>query len=478
MNKLVWGGVATVVLAAYVGGTVYARSQVPSVYKEISAEAAKKFPMAQLSHKVLSQGLFSSKVEVTVKVGCGTEAKELFKYIDTLTHGPFLGTHGFGKMYVETELALDEKAKADIAKVFGKEKPFAIATKVNFSGSATVNISSPAIKFTDTNKQAQIKWGGLQSEFTIIDVNKGQFDNLKFSMPELTFTEENGTHLSILGVKASGNETGMAGEMPLSKAELSVHSVLFENGSKNLNFYASGFVIDAESTGSAEFMSVSENLGIKTIKVNDRDYGPVNLKLLLNHLHIPSFIALQKDLEKATALACSDPQAYQSGTMAAIQKHGMAMLIKEPELVVDTLKVKFPEGEISLNAKASIPGLTAADADQNVMALAGTALKKLKAEGSVTAAESVLKYFAQMSPMGASYDQTSAAAVKAGLLVRKGDDLTVNAKWEGGQAVINGLSQALVMQKMQEAMMGGAPDEAPVEVSPIVTNPAEELNVE
>lgn len=469
MNKLVWGGVATVVLAAYVGGTVYARSQVPSVYKEISAEAAKKFPMAQLSHKVLSQGLFSSKVEVTVKLGCGTDAKEAFKYIDTLTHGPFLWTHGFGKMYIETELVMDDKSKADIAKVFGKDKPLTIATKVGFSGAATVSVSSPAKNFTDEDKQAQVKWGGLQSELTIIDVKKGQFDNLKFDMPELTVTEENDkSHFSILGAKASATQTGMAGEMALSKAEFSVKTILVENEAKHLNFNASDFTVDAANTASGEFMAISENFGVKSIKVNDRDYGPVSIKLLLNHLHIPSFMALQKDMETAQAMVCSDPVASQAGVMAAIQKHGTTIMTKVPEVVLESVKAKFPEGEVSLSAKASVPGFTEADAGQGLMALAGVAMQKLKAEGNLTAAEGVLKYFAQLSPMGASFDKTSAAAVDAGLLVRKGSDFTINAKWENGAALINGLSQAEVMQKMQTAMMQQAQaDAAPAEEDPV-----------
>lgn len=463
MNKLVWGGVATVVLAAYVGGAVYARSQVPSVYDEISVEAAKKFPMAQLSHKMLSRGLFSSKVEVTVKFGCGADAKEAFKYVDTLTHGPFLWTHGFGKMYIESELVLDEKSKADIAKVFGKDKPFSIATKVAFNGTATVNVSSPAKSFTDEDKQAQVKWGGLTSELTIIDAKKGQFGNLMFDMPELTVTETGDkSHFSILGAKASAKQNGMAGEMALSSAEFSVKSILVENEAKHLNFTANDLTVDAANTASGDFMAVSENFGIKSIKVNDRDYGPVSIKLLLNHLHIPSFVALQKEMEAAQALVCKDPVASQTGVMAALQKHGTTILENVPEVVLESAKAKFPEGEVSLSAKASIPGFSAADAEQGVMALAGVAMQKLKAEGSVTAAEGVLKYFAQLSPMGASFDQTSAAAVEAGLVVRKGSDFTINAKWENGAALINGMSQAEVMQKMQAAMMQAAQAQAPV----------------
>lgn len=447
-------------MVAYAGATAYARSQVPAAYETIRTEAAKKFPMAQLSHTMLSRGLFSSKVEVTVKIGCGADAKESFKYIDTISHGPFLGTHGFGKIYIRSELVLDKEAKAVIAKAFGKEDPYTIGTKIAFDGSATVKISSPARSFVDDEKHAQIKWGGLQSEFTVIDVKKGQVGNLHFDMPELTITKQaDGSSFSMLGTKASMKDKGLAGDMPLGTAGFSVKTVALEHPERQMRFKAQDLSIDASSTAAGDFMEISEDIGVKSIQVNARDYGPVSIKLLLKHLHIPSLLALQKEMEAAQALICKDPEASQAGVMAALQKHGTAILANAPEVVLESAKAKFPEGDVNLTAKASMPGLVAADAEQGVAALTGAAMQKLKAEGRLTAAEAVVKYFAQLSPLGESYDKTSAAALEAGLLVRKGNDLTIEAKWENGAAVINGQSQAEVMQKMQAALAPAAASE-------------------
>lgn len=460
MNKLVWGGVATVVVVAYAGATLYARSQVPVAYETIAKEAARKFPMAQLSHTLLSRGLFSSKVAVTVKIGCGADAKEAFKFVDTLSHGPFLGTQGFGMMYIRSELVLDGEAKAAIAKAFGKEDPFTIGTKIAFDGSATIKVSSPARSFVDEGQQAQVKWGGLQSEFTVPDVEKGQISHLQFDMPELTITKQaDASRFSIVGAKASMKENGKSGDMPLGKAGFSVKTIALEHPARHLQLNAQDLTIDAASTAAGDLLEISEDIGVRSIQVNARDYGPVSIKLLLKHLHIPSLLALQKEMEAAQALICQDPAASQAGVMAALQKHGTAMLAHAPEIALQTAKAKFPEGEVSLTANASVPGIVAADAEQGIAALGGAAMQKLKAQGRLTAAEAVVKYFALQSPLGEAYEKTSAAALAAGLLVRKGQDLTIEARWENGAAVINGLPQAEVMQKMQAALAPSAPGE-------------------
>lgn len=459
MNKVaLGGGIVAVLLASYVGGTVYSRGQVAKVYGQLDTEITKKYPMAHISHKVISQGLFSSKVEVKLGIGCGADVKEVFKYTDTLTHGPFLGSHGFGAMYIESNFAFDGEAQEKLGKIFGNQKPLTVATKVRFGGGATVNVNSPAAKFTDEGSKSQVTWGGLKSEFDFTDVKKGMVGGLSLVIPEMTVVEpENNSSFSMVGAEATMKQTGMAGDIPLSSAEFSIKQVSGQ-GARG-NFKAANFTFAVGSNASGDFLAVNEDFGLKNLNINNRDYGPISIKLLFKHLHIPSLSALQKDLEAANAMVCSNPQGMQAAMMDAFKKHGTTLLAKVPEFVIDTAKVKFPEGEASLTAKTSIPGFVEADVEQATQTMGMALLQKLVAEANLSVPEAVVKYYAEPM-MGPAYEKNSGAALEAGLVVRKGTDFVINANWANGTAMINGKPQAEIMQKMQMAMMQNA--QAPV----------------
>lgn len=455
MKKIIIGAsVAAILVSSYAGVALYARSKVATLYTEAASAIAQKYPEAQISHKILEQGLFSSKVEVTVRFGCDKNAKEAFKYTDTITHGPVLGTHGFGAMYISTDITLDAASQAKISKIFGKDKPLEIGTKIGFGGGATVKLSSPAKNFTDEESKSQVKWAGLEAELNASNPSKIQITGLDFIMPELTITEaDNKGSFSLKEAKANMKSTGTTSELGLGSGELSIQSITVQSPNKNMNILANNLKIGVESNASGDFMDINESINLNNVKVNARDYGPISYKVILKHLHIPSLIALQKDMDAAKALACSDPSASAEGIKTALTKNGATLLAKIPEVVVESLKAKFPEGEASFTGKASIPTFVETDlnAEQGYAALMG----KVTAEGKLIVPEAVAKYFASLSSPNnaADFDKNSAMAIEAGAIVRQGNDFVIDAKWANGSAMINGHPQAEIMQKLQAAAM-------------------------
>jgi len=192
--KKAWLSLLAIPVVAYPAAAWYMGSQVvgamDSQYQDMPAQ-----PYVQIMDRQVNQGIFSS--EETVSLGFGPSPKTPALIIrSSIHHGPFTGGQ-LAAATVDSQLELTGPAKAELAKLFGDKSPLSAQTLINFDGSGTSHVSSPAFGPTTLpgagGMETHMSWDGLQADMSFT-ANSASY-TLQGALPRLEIEGEGGLHI-------------------------------------------------------------------------------------------------------------------------------------------------------------------------------------------------------------------------------------------------------------------------------------------
>jgi len=429
MNRNAIIGIAVVALVPVYVGLSWAtgqaaHSRVNAWEHEMASQAGHIYRIASREKK---QGLFRSTETITFELtpelaaaiqgpstDGGESAGKPFRLTlrNDLQHGPIPGFRSLGLARIETRLVLDEKTVAELRKELGVTEPFVAVTRVGFLGGGTTSITSPPFK-KEMKPNGYVEWKGFEAEFSF----DGTLDSFECE------AEAPGL------VGRTGDQTAMTFED--IKFDCDFHRVFEELYAGDASFGWKRMTVDGEVTGSGTDMQM-DDLIYKLRAGADGDYYDVALdakvgnfvmdqvkitdlayQLALTHLHGKTLAEISRKYQEATkTTAFNDPML--AATIGGIlAEHAPTLLEHSPQLVIDRIGFRMPEGEFGIKGNLKVQEITREELDamQSSMAL----LSKLEAAFDVWVSQGLLeKDWAAMVATAEKVDAEGVETVEEG----------------------------------------------------------------
>jgi uncharacterized protein YdgA (DUF945 family) len=366
-----------------------------------------------------------------------------------IVHGPFPAFGAPALARIETEFVMDESIKKALAKVFGDRKPIEISTRLEYGGDGSTRYSSPAFdRFPIGNKGETLSWKGFTANMEF--GRDLAWFKLKGEAPGMEGSSPDGESVKLEQVSFGSNSELAFEDLYIGDGWMKIGSISVVPGSDEAsaarkNMTMNGFEYSAKLVRNKDFLDANGKFAIAGMDVEDMPIKDLHYDLSLNHLHGPTVAALLRDLRKVLAQGVAAPVSENGATIDQdARRLGIALLEREPELVVDRISFAIPDGDARLSGRMHLVGFEAADLEAgNPMAL----VQKIDAKVDIDIAEGLLKKFAEKSGGAAQLEQQLSALETQGYCTRSDGRVTTHIEFRQGALTFNGKAfspQALV----------------------------------
>jgi len=480
-----------IVAIAYTGASWWAGKQA-EVTLEKQHKLIADLPYFVVKSRSYQRGLFTSHERTTIGLNgtllqpyvemlkmAGEEVPNLqVTYTQTIHHGPLprllQGDFTPLKADVVTDIEFSAESQKWLTKVFGDQKPLQIENRIRFNDDGVFTVKIPSFTYEETLAKVKSEWKGFDSsiayggDFNRIDI-KAVAPGLRFEAgPKGTFEIKNlnfETH----------NERGAAGIM-LGTGKLTLDSAALKltEGDKPLDIKLEGINYLVETKADGDFINSTGDIGLKSIVLNDKAYGPAKLSVAANHLHAPTLYVLKEAVAKIER-EVTDPKEQARKMFDVFRKQGLPLLKNDPSLAIKELSVKLPEGEVSVHANLALKGFQDSDLDTPIKLL-----ERLQAHADLTLPKQVIETYVLWQARGMIATDTESGEhpdtsdldnlarnlmesqihklLDHNLIREQGDMLSTSAEWNAGQLSVNGQGVPLPWQVPPP---GAMPEAAP-----------------
>lgn len=410
--------------AAYAGGAWYLGGQVEAVVA-VSQKQVEGMPYAKVLRREYNRGVFTSTEVVSYELfgdmlrsmqkmqkpgapGFPVQPLVLVK-VSHIRHGPLPDGKTPAAAIIDTDIEVEDRLKPVVAKVLGDKKMLTLHTIVQFDGSGDSAISSPAFVYSvpaaGNAPPDQVSWGGVTAS---LHFSPGMAEStFQGDAPKLEISNAASSgHLRVAGMHIEGTNKRIFDDEPLlsaGKVTMSIAEIALD--APALPFKAAQFrklSYDVTIASAGEFVDVVGKLGAVDATISEINYGPAHYDFSARHLHARTLAQMQRTMMQVNAdpagAAGKDPAA----AIQAITAPMMKLLQYNPEVSIDRIGFRLPEGNVELVARAKLVDARAEDFQQPQALLA-----KLDAGAGLTLPASLLQ-----SQFGIKADSPEALAAQ------------------------------------------------------------------
>ncbi|MFZ2267200.1 MAG: YdgA family protein [Azonexus sp.] len=450
---------AAIIALAYPASAWFLGSSIEATLAE-QYRALDEQPYVKLVSRDFQRGLFSSTETATIElVGLSelsSEAPEEGALPETsstapaspiqitvrtvIQHGPLAGFSTVAAAVADSELVLTAEQQQQVSALLGDKKPLQIHTVFSLFGGGTSTLSSPAFaldlpKKAD-GKTARASWSGFQMSVDFSSHMKRY--TMQAEAPGLEIKDDTGGVAQFTGLHMSGNQERMFDDVPgfySGTTTMKLDQLSFVEGGENVPegiakqpLLLKQLSYDASIPVNGEFIDLIGKIGVETAQFQAQDYGPVHYDFSLRHLHARSTAELYKALMKwygdPARLAAKESGSPLMG-MEALREPALALLKYSPELHLDRISFKSPQGEAKISASAKLGALQPEELANPFMLLG-----KLDINADLALPEDIIG--------GTLRAEQLAAFTEQGYVTRDGNMLHSKITFANGQVAVNG----------------------------------------
>ncbi len=327
------------IIAGYPAGAWYVGKQMEATLAEQYKALSDFAPFMSVSDRKFKSGIFSSEETLTLNMRFAPGAAPLqFAVTSRMKHLPLTGILSQQTVAIDSEIAFAGSAIPDVAEWTGGQNLATVHTAYYLNGSGNATMTIPAFK-SDR----------LSSEPATLNVRYAK-DMASYSMqgnmPRFAIiNKSSGARLEISGVQISGDHKRILAGPP-SLYSGADHIAIEQIDASGADMPAEpGFIkhvtVDVAATPSSdnEFVDITEKIGLGTLKILGKDYGPAKLELSFVHLHAKTIAGL------------AQAGWQETGKNSAMATQFIETLFSHsPEFKVDRLSFTRPEGETVVSA--------------------------------------------------------------------------------------------------------------------------------
>lgn len=383
-----------------------------------------------------------------------------------INHGPFVKLHDGGWAFALAAIhsTLDEETQNKLVKVAGEKDVLTVDSLIKIDGTFKNKIQGKELKIA-INDEESFLWKGLSGESELSRDFKRLQGNLV--MPGFEVVSKK---VRIIGedfvLKTQRFKTPEGLWLGTGQADLQKLQVQIEN---KHNFSMTGLALSGVTDIENGMIESSGTLRIELIKVDDKQYGPANYSGSIKNIApgpMKSLMDITKEMESAPE---SEQNQYVEQLIALLPD----LLKTRPEMVIDDLSVRFPEGDVRATFAMAIGGPDATDIHQiqqiimSIFAKGNFTMPKASFQElvSLPLKDQIEAQAKQQQPpltQEAINQEVAKAAndmitkqIQEGTWVEKGANLTMDFEFKDGKMTVNG-KMIDIMQLIAGAQSAGA----------------------
>ncbi|MBT0960088.1 YdgA family protein [Denitromonas iodatirespirans] len=470
--KKSWLALIAAPVIAYPAAAWYLGARVESTL-DAQYKQAETLPYAKIVERTYERGVFSASESVTIELfgdmmralqasadAPDTPAQPLrIRFQSQIQHGPFAGG-ALAAAVVDSELVFDADTQAEVAKLFGDNKPLTGHTVFKLDGSGTSKVLSPAVNAQipnpETGEPVDVAWQGISAEVDFAP-NMTRY-TMRGEAPKLEVKDATGTHMVMTGMRFTGEQQRIFDDEPLLLAgsqRFSIDDIQMRvAGDEAAPIALKQITYDVDMPAEGDFVDMVAKMGAQVVDIGGTNYGPAHYDLSFKHLHARTVAKLYRTLLQAYSNPrMVGPDADPQLALAPLAEPAMELLGHNPSFSLDRLSFTTPHGDAHLDLRASVPGIT-----PEAMANPGLIMAVLDAGGNIALPEAMLlgmvkdRAHAQMSAMSetgtVSDDDLQMVVAQLedklqqlsgqGYITRDGGVVKSTVAFKAGQLTVNG----------------------------------------
>jgi uncharacterized protein YdgA (DUF945 family) len=348
-----------------------------------------------------------------------------FTVRNEILHGPILGLSGVGLARVRSRVLLDEKTRRELTGLFGTDEPFTVSTRVGFFGGNTTTFSGDA-RTLHPRDGVEVSWDDLD-----IDVSYSRdLDSFEVAGDWPRFEMRDGKqdmHLLIQDMVLDAESKRVKGHLYETDVDFRVAGISFDDAQQAESVLKDfHYLIDSKDDG--DFMSVAARIGSGQVAggfLASKGFGitATHYDFTVRRLHTDTLASLAD----AVHASYGDPAAA-----AMIDEHVLALLARDPEFVLDRIRVETTDGAADLRGVVRLKGVTPKDLRMGMLSL----LARLDIDLRLEAPQKLIEKFdgGRDGLLG---------AVEGGYAELQGDKALSHLEFHAGELVVNGKVQEI-----------------------------------
>jgi|GEM_PF-6523700 len=385
------------------------------------------------------------------KVGASAEAKSLSILLKhDIRHGPFAqqkdGDYANWTFALATiNSALNEEAQKKLIAVVGQGDVLTMNSEIKMDGSTKAKITGKELKITE-NAQEHVLWKGLSGDWELSRDFKRLTCNMLMPGFDAYFEDKRVIGEDVVfKIERFKTPEGLW----LGTAKMDLQKLQFDIAQKTV-FTLTGFAASGVTDTENGMIESSGTLRVENFTFEDQKFGPANYSGSVKNIPptvMKSFIDITKEMNNAPESAQSQ---YADQLIALVPE----LLKVRPELTIDDLSLRAPQGDIKSSVAVAIGGPEANDIKnpqvivQSIIAKGNLVLPKALYQEMLAA---VVTEQAKAQPLNEqevanAANELIAAQVKEGLWEEKGTNLALVFEFKDSKLSVNG--KALDLMKL------------------------------
>ncbi len=453
--------VLVLVVIAYPGLAWWMGHSFESQHNESLQQLLDQAPYLKVTQDKLVRGWYSSEQDLTFSLSPAISAGRSisFKVHNHIQHGPICGWGCFGEARIDSRLVWSDEIRAELAKVYGKEEPLKIETRLGLFGGGTTTFSSPAIKdavYTDTPKvtdgakdadAAKDAAAPQQLHFS----TEGMLIKLIFSKhldsmsvhggaPRMLMTGPDGTHVELAGLQIDAESHRALRTLYAGTARLVLKKVEI-TGMPGADAHKAVQINDIEYNTNVQdkspFMDLGAKMGTGAINVGDVKVLNTHFDYSLTHVAMEPM----ESLTQALRAIYKDPNVESGQQMQQVQKmmeplkkYGTEILLQQPVMSFDRISIATTSGEAIIKGPIHFTDLKASDVDAGASPLA--LVQKLDADLDFSLDDKLLQDLPGQS--ATEVENKLQGLAQQGFITRENGHSHTRILMHQGQLTING----------------------------------------
>lgn len=357
-----------------------------------------------------------------------------FTVRNEILHGPVLWPASLGFARVNTKVVLSDDVKKELIEIFGTDEPLKISSRVGFFGGGST-------RFYGDGHTIQIKddEGVLEyDDFELVVGYSKKFDDFDVdgSLPRLEVNNaKTGGRVLMSDFSVTGESERVQGDLYDSDISFAIDKLQIFGPDKKETFIEDIHYV-VESDVDDGFMDISAKVGTGKVRspfLADLDFqlDEIHYDFSMRRLHAETLEKLMADIKAVYTKPVATVADVERVMLEPIKQRAFELLRHDPELVIDRIGIKTPEGEGYLKGVIRLKGVTEAD-----LQLAGTAApmalaSKIDADVTVEVANKLIEKI----PNG---NTGAGLAIDQGFAKREGEKLVSHVEYRNEELKING----------------------------------------
>ncbi|MDR0587973.1 MAG: YdgA family protein [Burkholderiales bacterium] len=372
-------GVFLIFVALFLGATWKSGNRAQTLFDGYYAQAKTDVPYIEIVSHDYQRGFWASTDTATLRLAPGYFGDALPKDVidqfevvlkSKVHHGPFLGAHGFGAAFIQSEAKFADQENEKLLQVFGDKPPsITQSTKVGFDGSSRSQYESAAARYSDD--VFSVSWEGFRgtSEAT---PNANQV-TYRFSVPTLEFQasepKEGTFTLRFSDVAVAGDAKKIFKTAPsayLSSGTVTIDKTFIVDEEFALRLDQLSYAL--ETPVENQFLSILGTLNVKNI-VSEKNTSPsdqptgsalANRMLPISNLSVawsikPLNIAVVEEVVGLyNEFMSSSDRLAESDVKDTVIKTMEKFLPDHPTVSLNRFSVELPDGKVEADASATL----------------------------------------------------------------------------------------------------------------------------